>query len=134
MNLRTIPSLLFTASVLTAGIAMADDPSGAAATSGSAATAKPAAATHTSTMHHHKLSKDEVIAVQNALSKSGEYKGKIDGSLGKGTQEALRSYQKANSLKVTGWPDTATLDKLGVPHTATMAAAPAGNSSSTAKK
>lgn len=67
---------------------------------------------------HLKLNKDEIISLQNALAKAGVYKGKVDGVLGKATKRALRKYQKANNLKVTGEPNEETLTKLGVSYTA----------------
>jgi peptidoglycan hydrolase-like protein with peptidoglycan-binding domain len=56
---------------------------------------------------------DLVKAVQEALNKQG-YKLKVDGLMGKHTQNALKSYQKKNGLKVTGKTDKATLAKLNV--------------------
>lgn len=60
------------------------------------------------------LSKDEVTALQNALASAGDYKGKVDGIFGRHTRMALRKYQKDNSLKVTGRPDSETVSKLGI--------------------
>ena len=54
-----------------------------------------------------------VKAVQSALSKEG-YSLAVDGKMGKQTQAALRQYQKANGLPVTGKADAATKAKLGV--------------------
>ncbi|MCG3119376.1 MAG: hypothetical protein ALAOOOJD_01768 [bacterium] len=63
---------------------------------------------------HMNLNKDEIMALQNALIKAGDYKGVATGKIDKATETALRQYQTTNKLKVTGWPDRETLDKLGV--------------------
>lgn len=55
----------------------------------------------------------QVMAVQEALNRNGA-KLKVDGLMGNQTREALRAYQKANKLEVTGRPDRATLAKLGI--------------------
>ncbi len=77
--------------------------------------------TTTSTHHakkssHMHLTKDEIMSVQNALARSGEFKGTPNGMMNKETEQALRAYQKANGLKVTGYANSATLKKLGVEH------------------
>lgn len=58
-------------------------------------------------------SNDEVKALQEALDKAG-YTLKADGRMGPKTRAALKKYQKGNGLKVTGKPDQATKEKLGV--------------------
>ncbi len=89
----------------------------------------------TSSMHHAKksshmhLSKDEIMAVQNALARSGEFKGTANGVMNKETEQALRAYQKTNGLKVTGYADSATLKKLGVEHHAHTTSHKTSNSS-----
>ena len=55
-----------------------------------------------------------VQGVQVALKAHGHDPGPIDGVMGRRTQDALRAYQTAQHLKVTGRIDEATLDKLGV--------------------
>ena len=59
------------------------------------------------------VSKAWVKQLQEALNKSGQ-KVKVDGVLGKETRAALKAYQKANNLKVTGRADKATQEKLGL--------------------
>lgn len=54
-----------------------------------------------------------VKALQEALNKQG-IAVKVDGVLGEGTREAIKKYQSQHHLPVTGEPDKATLDKLGV--------------------
>jgi peptidoglycan hydrolase-like protein with peptidoglycan-binding domain len=55
----------------------------------------------------------KVKAIQSALNKEG-YKVAVDGKMGKQTHDALRMYQKANNLAVTGKADAPTTKKLGV--------------------
>lgn len=55
----------------------------------------------------------QVMGVQNALNAKG-YALSADGILGKRTRAALRKYQKANGLKVTGRIDKATLHSLNI--------------------
>ncbi|MBU2102783.1 MAG: peptidoglycan-binding protein [Candidatus Omnitrophica bacterium] len=50
---------------------------------------------------------DEGIAlsisqIQGALKKAGFYKGIVDGKMGPQTKEAVKSFQRANNLKVDG--------------------------------
>ena len=54
-----------------------------------------------------------VSALQEALNKQGA-KLKVDGLMGGKTKAALRNYQKANGLKVTGMADDTTKKKLGM--------------------
>jgi lysozyme family protein len=55
----------------------------------------------------------KVKAIQSALNKEG-YKIAVDGKMGKQTHDALKKYQKANGLAVTGKADAPTTKKLGV--------------------
>ncbi len=54
-----------------------------------------------------------VKALQEALNKQG-IAVKTDGVLDEETRAAIRTYQSQHHLPVTGEPDKATLDKLGV--------------------
>jgi peptidoglycan hydrolase-like protein with peptidoglycan-binding domain len=72
---------------------------------------------HKAKMEHLKLGKEEIKSLQNALSKDGFYKGTASGIIDAATKQALRDYQKANKLEVTGEPNVETLNKLGVAHT-----------------
>lgn len=58
-------------------------------------------------------SHSQVKAVQTALNSEG-YNVQVDGKMGKNTSAALKKFQKANQLPVTGKADAATLKKLGV--------------------
>lgn len=53
------------------------------------------------------------MAVQIALAKRGISSGSIDGVAGSQTRAALRVFQRAEGLPVTGQPDPATLRRLG---------------------
>ena len=59
------------------------------------------------------LSEATVKALQEALNKQG-IAVKADGILNDETRAAIRKYQSQHHLPVTGEPDKATLDKLGV--------------------
>jgi len=73
---------------------------------------------------------EDVRMVQQALKQQGYDPGPIDGVIGPQTTTALRSYQKAEGMQVTGRADTETLGKLGVG----APAASAGSESSKNKK
>ncbi len=59
------------------------------------------------------LSATTVKALQEALNKQG-IAVKVDGVLDDATRAAVKKYQSQHHLPVTGEPDKATLDKLGV--------------------
>lgn len=59
-----------------------------------------------------KLSEDHIKEVQRALEGRGYDVGKVDGELGSKTERALRQFQKAQRLPVTGQIDRATLARL----------------------
>ncbi len=59
------------------------------------------------------LSTAAVKALQEALNKQG-IAVRADGVLGEATREAIKKFQSQHHLPVTGEPDKATLDKLGV--------------------
>ena len=59
------------------------------------------------------LAEATVKALQEALNKQG-IAVKADGVLGDETRAAIRQYQSQHHLPVSGEPDKATLDKLGV--------------------
>ena len=61
------------------------------------------------------LSADEtILATQKRLSQLGFYKGEADGEMGSQTSAAIRRYQIAENLKVTGELNRQTLDQLGI--------------------
>lgn len=59
------------------------------------------------------LSEPVIKSLQEALNKQG-FATKTDGILSDETRAAIRKYQTQHHLPVTGEPDKATLDKLGV--------------------
>lgn len=60
------------------------------------------------------VSADEIKKAKQALKAKGLNPGPIDGTLDSKTQQALRDFQKANKLPVTGVLDPQTAEKLGV--------------------
>ena len=56
--------------------------------------------------------KNAVVALQSDLSRKGHYTGKIDSSFGKGTQTAIKAYQKAIGVEQTGVAGPSTMKKL----------------------
>lgn len=61
------------------------------------------------------LCADELVRlVQTKLSALGYYKGRVDGSAGSMTSAAIRRYQLAQALKVTGELNQQTIDALGL--------------------
>lgn len=80
---------------------------------------------------------EEVLKVQTALDKLGYQVGKLDGSFGAYTENALRKFQKKHGLAVDGIAGVKTRELLyrladGTSAAAAPTAAPAANSGSTA--
>lgn len=69
------------------------------------------------------LARPTVLSLQEALSRQGTAI-KVDGVLGNETRAAIRQFQSQHHLPVTGEPDRATLDKLGVHEHGSAAQAP----------
>ena len=59
-----------------------------------------------------KWTKVQIKEAQQGLAKAGYYKGKPTGSYDRSTRNAIRAYQKANNLPVTGRLDNQLLTKL----------------------
>ena len=57
---------------------------------------------------------ETVLATQKKLAKLGFYKGEADGQTGSQTSAAIRRYQIAENLKVTGELNRQTLEQLGI--------------------
>lgn len=55
----------------------------------------------------------DTLALQVVLDRAGFSPGVIDGSLGGKTRQAIRAFQEANNLTVTGMADAQTLGALG---------------------
>jgi peptidoglycan hydrolase-like protein with peptidoglycan-binding domain len=62
--------------------------------------------------HHAKWTKEQIKEAQTGLVKAGYYKGEPTGVFNKQTRKAIRAYQKANNLPVTGRLDDELLTKL----------------------
>ncbi len=60
------------------------------------------------------LDRSDTKKVQETLRDKGYYTAPVDGVLGPQTREAIRQYQKSESLPVTGHLDAQTAGKLGV--------------------
>ena len=52
--------------------------------------------------------------MQEQLAQAGYYQGAIDGVIGNGTRNAIRSYEEANGLPVDGRLDTELLRSMGL--------------------
>lgn len=59
---------------------------------------------------------DRVRAAQQALSHRGYDPGTVDGVMGPNTERALRDFQQAQGIGVTGSLDDATANALGMSH------------------
>lgn len=57
---------------------------------------------------------ETVLATQKKLAQLGFYKGTPDGQIGSQTGAAIRRYQIAENLKVTGELNRQTLERLGI--------------------
>jgi hypothetical protein len=70
--------------------------------------------THTtgSAYSTNRLTRQDIMMVQDRLAERGYYKGSIDGLYGPMTANAVRMYQRDNGLTVTGSLTMATLDGL----------------------
>ncbi|HEX5484297.1 MAG TPA: peptidoglycan-binding domain-containing protein [Terriglobia bacterium] len=60
------------------------------------------------------INQSEIRSVQQNLKDNGYYNGNVDGLMGPQTREAIRKYQTAENLPVTGRVDSQTAAKLGV--------------------
>src|SRR6201993_2539301 len=60
------------------------------------------------------MSADDIKKAKEALKARGLNPGPMDGTLDSKTQQALREFQQANKLPVTGTLDPQTAEKLGI--------------------
>lgn len=79
-----------------------------------------------------RMSQADVQQMQQKLQQEGLYHGKIDGLVGPGTQQALRTYQRKNGLPVTATPDQPTLSSLNGSGTGIGSSTPPANGSNMA--
>ncbi|HEX8635805.1 MAG TPA: peptidoglycan-binding domain-containing protein [Pyrinomonadaceae bacterium] len=61
-----------------------------------------------------RSTKEQIKQAQALLRTRGFYTGQEDGKLNADTRAALRKYQEAESLKVTGTLNKVTLERMGV--------------------
>jgi peptidoglycan hydrolase-like protein with peptidoglycan-binding domain len=61
---------------------------------------------------HATWTKEQIEEAQEGLTKAGFYKGKATGKYDRSTQRAVRAYQKANKLPVTGHLSNDLLTRL----------------------
>jgi peptidoglycan hydrolase-like protein with peptidoglycan-binding domain len=57
---------------------------------------------------------DQIKQAQAILKQRGFYSGEQTGKLGDDTRDALKKYQQAEGLKVTGTLNKVTLEKMGI--------------------
>jgi peptidoglycan hydrolase-like protein with peptidoglycan-binding domain len=69
-------------------------------------------ATAKSKVRHAAWTKDQIKDAQEGLSKAGFYKGEATGVYDRKTRRAIRAYQKANKLPVTGRLNNDLLTRL----------------------
>jgi N-acetylmuramoyl-L-alanine amidase len=66
-------------------------------------------------MNPHSLSQDQIKSVQGKLQQDGYYKeGKVDGTWGPETHQALQKFQQDHKLNANGELDQQTLAALGI--------------------
>jgi peptidoglycan hydrolase-like protein with peptidoglycan-binding domain len=61
-----------------------------------------------------RATKDQINQAQSLLKSRGFYSGEQIGKLDDATREALRKYQQAEGLKVTGTLNKLTLEKMNI--------------------
>lgn len=64
-----------------------------------------------------RATKEQIKQAQTILKQRNFYSGEATGKLDADTRTALRKYQEAESLKVTGTLNRATLEKMTIPLT-----------------
>jgi hypothetical protein len=69
-------------------------------------------ATGKTAAQHTVWTKDQIKEAQEGLIKAGFYKGEATGVYGRKTRKAIRAYQKANKLPVTGRLSNDLLNRL----------------------
>ena len=62
----------------------------------------------------YKYWTDLAVSVQSELAQRGYYQGAIDGVIGSDSREAIRGFQAAQGLPVTGIIDSKLLNALGI--------------------
>jgi peptidoglycan hydrolase-like protein with peptidoglycan-binding domain len=114
----TVLAASLTANALSAQTSAPAKPSTPAASPAPAAPAKMDTTTTTSMSksttapRHAAWTSDQVKEAQSGLAKAGYYKGKPTGQFNADTKKALKAYQKANKLPVTGRLSDDVLSRL----------------------
>lgn len=68
-----------------------------------------------------RLTREEKMAIQEALVWTGDYQSKIDGAFGRGTRNAISQYQERMGYEVTGYLTTRQINELTGNYLATIA-------------
>jgi peptidoglycan hydrolase-like protein with peptidoglycan-binding domain len=71
----------------------------------------------------------DVKKAQEGLKNKGHNPGSMDGVIGPQTRQAIRAFQNANGLKVTGRLDSETAEKLGIEKASASGASSQGSAS-----
>lgn len=61
-----------------------------------------------------RASKEQIMTAQKMMKEKTMYSGEETGKLDDATREALKKYQEANGVKVTGTLNQMTLEKMGI--------------------
>lgn len=61
-----------------------------------------------------RATKEQIKQAQSLLKQRGLYGGELTGKLDAGTRDALRKYQEAEKIKVTGTLNRNTLEKMNI--------------------
>lgn len=64
-----------------------------------------------------RATKEQIKQAQTLLKQRSLYGGEATGKLDDNTRAALRKYQEAESIKITGTLNAATLEKMSIPLT-----------------
>ena len=64
-----------------------------------------------------RANKEQIKQAQALLKQRGHYAGEQTGKLDDPTRDALRKYQQAEGIKVTGTLNAATLERMNIPLT-----------------
>jgi peptidoglycan hydrolase-like protein with peptidoglycan-binding domain len=66
-------------------------------------------------VYDYRFWQDLAMKVQSELARRGYYRGPIDGVIGSGSRQAIRGFQEAEGLPVTGLIDPNVLRALKLP-------------------
>jgi peptidoglycan hydrolase-like protein with peptidoglycan-binding domain len=109
MNMRRIITALVAALLCLSAVARGAQNTNAPAAGGAAASKKRAPI--------FRATKEQIKQAQALLKGRSLYDGEASGKLDDGTRAALRKFQEAEGLKVTGTLNAVTLQKMSIPLT-----------------